>query len=99
MAAVPTLYRNLNRAIDGHLEAVEPMPPLLCFGFWIGGDQDGNSLAKRPETTFALRIQACEALDENLRWTNRLQDVLTQLHHWYSSLEALNADWKAMKNS
>lgn len=86
-AAVPVVYRNLGRAIDDNLGDVKSVPPLLRFGSWIGGDRDGNPLVKRPETTFALRIQAREIIDEYLRRTDRLLDTLTHSRRWCSLLD------------
>src|SRR5690625_3038742 len=87
-AAVPVVYRNLGRAIDDNLGDMKPVPPLLRFGSWIGGDRDGNPLVKRPETTFALRIQAREIIDEYLRRTDRLLDTLTHSRRWCSLLRS-----------
>ena len=42
---VPVYYESLRRALDLHFPAVlssAPLPGILCFGSWVGGDMDGN---------------------------------------------------------
>ena len=81
--AVPTTYRNLEKAVDriygqrGEGAAPVSVPSLLRFGSWIGGDRDGNPNVKPETTRLAIRLQMREALCEYLRRTEALGHILT----------------------
>ena len=80
--ALPTLYRNLERALNavygdqGGKGAVR-IPCLLRFGSWIGGDRDGNPFVTPETTALAVRLQAQEILREYLRRIEELNRHLT----------------------
>jgi phosphoenolpyruvate carboxylase len=60
---VPEIYRELEAAVG------EPVPPLLHFGSWIGGDRDGNpfvTAAATQETLALMREQCLRMLDEHM---------------------------------
>ncbi|MCP5425257.1 MAG: phosphoenolpyruvate carboxylase, partial [Gammaproteobacteria bacterium] len=80
--AVPTVYRNLERAI-GYIYGRQSGPPIhipsfLRFGSWIGGDRDGNPFVTSEMTALAVGLQHQEVLKEYLRRLDELRHLLTQ---------------------
>ena len=78
-ATVPTLYRELHEAFALEYpgpESQAPMPVLLSFGSWIGGDRDGNPFVT-PATTAEALAMARELLYAH--YLRRLQNVFEQL--------------------
>ena len=80
--ALPTLYRNLERALnavygDEGGKAAIRIPRLLRFGSWIGGDRDGNPFVTPETTALAVRLQAQEILREYLHRVEELNRHLT----------------------
>jgi phosphoenolpyruvate carboxylase len=57
---VPSLYRELDRAIAGQRAGLDPpaFPPYLRWGSWVGGDRDGNPTVTAEVTRQAMAIQA-----------------------------------------
>ena len=54
---VPLLYRDLEVALARRFpETPIPVPPLLRFGSWIGGDRDGNPYVTPQTTAAALAL-------------------------------------------
>ncbi|HSV30233.1 MAG TPA: phosphoenolpyruvate carboxylase, partial [Candidatus Omnitrophota bacterium] len=79
---VPRVYRNLERALDtvygdeGGSQAV-PVPRLLRFGSWIGGDRDGNPYVTHDVTALAVRLQSREVLKRYRRLLEEMALLLT----------------------
>ncbi|MGE5505032.1 MAG: phosphoenolpyruvate carboxylase [Actinomycetota bacterium] len=81
--AVPTLYRNLRRALDNSYgdvggAAAFRVPAFVRFGSWIGGDRDGNPFVTFETTRLAVRLQSRQILKE---YRARMEDLALQLTH------------------
>jgi phosphoenolpyruvate carboxylase len=76
---VPTLYRSLDRALNGDSSGRCPAsaPAFLRFGSWVGGDRDGNPFVTAEVTRQALVIQADHALRALQNATERIGRSLT----------------------
>ncbi len=78
--AVPTLYRNLDRAftkVFPDVHCTTAVPSFIRFGSWIGGDRDGNPHVTPAMTRLAIEKQSRAALGEYLRRVTRLIGTLT----------------------
>ena len=72
--AVPRIYRDLEAAVAGAYPGGVPVPPLLGFGSWIGGDRDGN-----PHVTPDVTLEALDLMrDRCLAFLERRLEVLAE---------------------
>lgn len=91
--AVPTIYRNLEQAINRVYKTnVIRVPSFLHFGSWIGGDRDGNPNVKPATTALALRLQSRAVLSHYLDRVQVLIETLTYSSHFCQPNAAFLAD-------
>jgi phosphoenolpyruvate carboxylase len=78
-AAVPEVYRNLEKAVRRVYGAQSGIrvPSFIRFGSWIGGDRDGNPFVKPETTELAVRMHGELVLEEYLKRVAVLRRVLS----------------------
>ena len=77
---IPSVYRELDRAIQGPAEAGRrptPVPAFLRYGSWVGADRDGNPFVTAQVTRETATIQADHALRALEAATVRIGRALT----------------------
>jgi phosphoenolpyruvate carboxylase len=94
---VPRIYRDLQSAVvEQYPEAGgEPIPPLLVFGSWIGGDRDGNPFVTPAMTVAALELMREQCLrhyDDRLEQLAGRLSLSARLTGRAGSLDAILAD-------
>jgi phosphoenolpyruvate carboxylase len=77
--AVPNVYRKLEDAVERIYGDVSrfPIPSLIRFGSWIGGDRDGNPYVKPETTELAVRMHHELILQEYLKRVSQLSRELS----------------------
>ena len=91
---VPTVYRNLERAIaeiypNDKVDEKLRVPSFLRFGSWVGGDRDGNPNVTPSTVRQALRMQSREVLKEYIDRVAYLGHILTHSNKMCEFSEAL----------
>jgi phosphoenolpyruvate carboxylase len=100
-AVIPQIYRDLEatvRAIYPDTD-VPPVPPLLTFGSWIGGDRDGNPNVTPSMSAAALELmkdsclrhhqQRIAAVGERITLSSRVAGEPTEIDGLLTELEEL----------
>lgn len=93
---VPALYRDLEAAVAEVYPGEDvPVPPLLRFGSWMGGDRDGNPYVTPEVTLEALEVMRDACLrflyDQAVRLAERVS-LSTRLIGGAEALDAVLAD-------
>ena len=96
LEAVPTLMLDLEGALtlyykDESDESVgqrAPLPPVVRFRSWIGGDRDGNPFVTPPTTAEAYRLQSLLVLERHIADVDALVQRLSQ---WEARVELTDA--------
>lgn len=75
---VPAFFDHLEQALRGAYRQAPPLPPLLGFGSWVGGDMDGNPEVGADTIAHALATQRAQVLAAYRRDLVKLASLLTQ---------------------
>ncbi len=75
---VPVMYETLEHAIEETYGEPPPLPRLLRFGTWVGGDMDGNPNVDAGTITATLDAQRRAVLDRYLKELWQLASLLSQ---------------------
>ncbi len=75
---VPVFYEVLDTAVRAVYGDCPPLPPLLRFGTWVGGDMDGNPNVTAQTIATTLRAQRAMALERYSREVGVLARTLSQ---------------------
>lgn len=83
---VPRLMDDMERALDAAYGPAReaPLPPVVGFRSWIGGDRDGNPFVTPETTRTAYRLQAEVALDAYLA---DVDGLVQRLSSWRERVE------------
>ncbi|CTP83354.1 Phosphoenolpyruvate carboxylase [Xanthomonas translucens pv. poae] len=75
---IPVMYETLEHAIEETYGEPLPLPRLLRFGTWVGGDMDGNPNVDAGTITATLDAQRRAVLDRYLKELWQLASLLSQ---------------------
>jgi phosphoenolpyruvate carboxylase len=75
--AVPALYRDLADAIEVHYHQTPPLPVVLRYRTWIGGDRDGNPNVTAELTRRALAEMRAAAIERHRETLEQLRRDLS----------------------
>jgi phosphoenolpyruvate carboxylase len=80
LSAVPQLMLDMEGALEAYfgVPPAEPLPPVIRFRSWIGGDRDGNPFVEPATTREAYRLQAEVARNALLADVDGLVQRLSQ---------------------
>ena len=102
LEAVPTLMLDLEGALalyykDEAEGQSAPLPPVVRFRSWIGGDRDGNPFVTPPTTAEAYRLQSLLALERHVLDVDALVQRLSQWEARVELTEAFKEDLAALE--
>ncbi|MCC4591306.1 phosphoenolpyruvate carboxylase [Xanthomonas campestris pv. cannae] len=75
---IPVMYETLEHAIEQTYGQALPLPRLLRFGTWVGGDMDGNPNVDAATITATLDAQRRAVLERYLKELWQLASLLSQ---------------------
>jgi phosphoenolpyruvate carboxylase len=92
LKTIPGLYRDLERILHEE-DATYPwrVPSLLRFGFWMGGDRDGNPFVTTDVTMETVRMLRATVIEHLINEVNRLSYHLSQSSHYVGISADLHA--------
>lgn len=89
--AIPRLMMEMEGALELYYDQqgrTAPLPPVVSFRSWIGGDRDGNPFVTPEITSEAYRLQAGVALERHLQ---DLDALVQRLSQWESRVTLTKA--------
>lgn len=76
---IPEFYRRMDAAIKSQFpDYSEPLPTVLRFGSWIGGDRDGNNYVSATVTRTTLEMQKDLIVRKYIEKVGELFNLLSQ---------------------
>ena len=75
---VPALYESLAQALKTVYDVETPLPQLLSFATWVGGDMDGNPNVGAPTIADSLATQRAHVLEHYAEDIGALARLLSQ---------------------
>ncbi len=99
MDAVPRLMRDMEDALDTYYGADRrpPLPPVLGFRSWIGGDRDGNPFVTPAITRETYRLQSEVALNAYIADVDLLVQRLSQWDRRVTLTKAFRDDLERLQ--
>lgn len=92
---VPQIYQDLRKALSDCFPGHDfPIPPVLSFGSWIGGDRDGHPHVTRDVTSRTLHLLREAAIQSHLQRCQDLTEFLSISDHEAPHANALK-NWVA----
>lgn len=98
LEAVPRLMLDMERALEAHFGETppRPLPPVVRYRSWIGGDRDGNPFVTPDVTREAYRLQAEVAIDAHVEDVDLLVQRLSQWERRVTLTQAFRDDLQAL---
>jgi len=87
---VPALYESLAQALKTVYDVETPLPQLLSFATWVGGDMDGNPNVGAPTIAASLATQRAHVLEHYVEDIGTLARLLSQTDQRVHIDEALS---------
>lgn len=97
--AVPRIMQDMEDALDASFgpDKGPPLPTVIGFRSWIGGDRDGNPFVTPEVTREAVRLQAEVALEAYLADTDALVQRLSQWERRVTLTKAFRDDLERLQ--